>query len=264
MVGRCPQTLRGRELRRSLVRLRRSGWARIPVVRHARLVDGPARISRFAREPEKQLARDCRERIEKAATSRHEPTPEQKNLLASLSQTSAIDAELPRWQLFAPNSNRATLVGVKPPLVQPPEQGSPPAGDPHLVLWGLALPHPPDEWSLLLFFPSADGETTDPRWIDIPLPPECRKMLAVQGVNGSRMLTFSGPGDAESWRKYFDNWFTKQGWKPVFPWQTATPAWYARYRGDYKEREIELSLQFHPDQKGGMVGLMIFDEAKKP
>jgi hypothetical protein len=215
-------------------------------------------------DAEKQLARDCREQIEKAPTPRHEPTAEQKNLLASLAKTPAIDAELPRWQLFAPNSNRAMLVGIKPPLVQAAEQGSPPAGTSHIVLWGLALPQAVGEWSLLLFFPSVEGVAANPRLIDIPLPPECRKMLAVQGVNGGAMLTFSGPGDAESWRKFFDNWFAKQGWKPVFPWQSAAPAWYARYRGDYEGREIELSLQFRPDPKGGMTGLMISAEAKNP
>jgi hypothetical protein len=243
-----------------------------------------------------QLRRDCREQIETAASPLEKPTPEQTKLLETLAKMPAIDSEPRHWQLFAPDrENELILVGVKPPLkeadslgatagspssAQPPTKsntagqassgtpqsdsvGVPESGDNNpsqVVLWGIGLPKGNDVWSLLLFIPSSGGSDSIPLLPDIPLPPKCRKILAVQAVKGGAMVGFSGPGEPASWREHFEISFARGGWKPIFPWQCTASAWYAQYRS--KDKNIVVDLHFHPDSKGGMAGLAIVGEAR--
>jgi hypothetical protein len=245
-------------------------------------------------QAEKQLQRDCREQMAKAALPHDKPTEVQKGLLASLAKTSAIDADLPHWQLFAPDrKNKLILIGVKPPLnkLTRHREGEAPAeplkisglsaassarqeprppelaqeediGAAQVVLWGMALPGGKDAWSLLYFFPSAEGGKAVPLLIDVPLPPKCRKMLSVQTVNGGQMVAFSGPGVPAGWRGHFEKEFAKGGWKPVFPWKNTASAWYAQYRSQNPEKSCRVDVHLYPDDKGGMTGLMIIEAAK--
>ncbi|MCC6124577.1 MAG: hypothetical protein IT426_06430 [Pirellulales bacterium] len=207
---------------------------------------------------EEQLRRDCREQIETAASPLEKPTPEQTKLLETLAKMPAIDAEPPRWQLFAPDrNNKLILVGVKPPLAKDTVEQDRKIGSSRVVLWGIALAKGSDAWSLLLFIPSSGGGDSIPLLPDIPIPPKCRKMLSVQAVNGGAMVGFSGPGEPTSWREHFEKSFARGGWKPIFPWQSTASAWYAQYRGLIKGKNIVVDLHLHPDSKGGMAGLAI-------
>ncbi len=208
-------------------------------------------------QAEKQLQRDCREQIAGAAPSRNEPTPKEKSLLAALAKYSVIDADPRDWQLFALGGNKLITVGVKPPLAKEAGNKQGKIAASQVVLWGIVLPKGENDWSELLFVPSKEVDSAIPLLSDIPLPPKCRKMLTVQAVNGGAMVAFSGPGRPENWRGHFEKSFAKGGWKPVFPWQNTASAWYAQYRGRYKDKSCTADVHFYPDGKGEMSGLVI-------
>jgi hypothetical protein len=236
-------------------------------------------------QAEKQFQRDCREEMRQTAIPAVKNGQEQQTLLASLAKTTAIDAELPHWQLFAVGENRLILVGVKPSLtkgaesfVVPPsggDSGRKPAetgtmnqkpaevAASQVVLWGIALPKGTDEWTEILFSPSKEECEAIPLLTDIPLPPKSRKMLSIQAVNGGVMVAFSGPGESESWRGHFEKWFTKGGWKPVFPWQNSASAWYSQYRGQSSEKSYSVDVHIFPNGKGEMSGLVIVGAGEK-
>jgi hypothetical protein len=212
------------------------------------------------KEAEKQLRRDCRQEIGNASLPQGSQTLEQSNLLASLAKSQAIDAELPHWQLFAPDPNTPVLIGVKPPLQANEKQTKtePDANASRVVLWGISLPKGGEDWSILIFIPSAGVEKSPHELPDVPLPPKCRKILAVQAVNGGKIATFSGPNEPEAWRGHFEKWFAPEGWKPISPWQRTGSAWYTQYRGNSGGKIVEVDLHFAPDNRGELTGMMIF------
>ncbi len=194
-------------------------------------------------------------------------TASDEKFLKFLSGSKPVDESPGRWRLYEFNEAVPMAVGLVRADAPPPERGKMPRlldGQANLaqlgyraIIWGLAMPMGEDAWSLCVFQPEnhpADGVAGS---ADIPLPPECRRMLSLRADRGGGITAFSGPDRPDEWRRFYDQWAAQQGWRPVGAWQAIGAAWYAKFAPPGSGGGT-LEIRFGPDGRGGSSGVLIF------
>ena len=84
-------------------------------------------------------------------------------------------------------------------------------------------------------------------------------------AGGGGIVAFRGPLRPDAWMAFYDQDFRKRGWKPGGPWQKRGSRWSGRYRESPAADAGAVDIQFGPDDRGGMTGLlMITPGAVKP
>jgi hypothetical protein len=124
------------------------------------------------------------------------------------------------------------------------------------IIWGLAMPMGEDAWSLCVFQPRNYPAGGVAGSADIPLPPECRRMLSLRADRGGGITAFTGTGRTDQWRRFYDQWAAQQGWRPVGAWQAIGAAWYAKFAPPGSGGGA-LEIRFGPDGRGGSSGVLI-------
>ena len=125
-----------------------------------------------------------------------------------------------------------------------------------MIIWGLAVPTGEDGWSLCVFQPESHPSEGASGSTDVPLPPGCRRMLSLRAANGGGITAFSGPDRPDEWRRFYDQWSARQGWRPVGAWQPIGAAWYAKFAPPDRGGGT-LEIRFGPDGRGGASGVLI-------
>ena len=99
---------------------------------------------------------------------------------------------------------------------------------PRAVIWGLAIPLAAKVWTLYTFQPDADAAGADSGVANIPIPPGSGRIVSMQVSQGGVITAFSGPDRTDQWRRFYDGWFGRHGWKAAGAWQQTGSSWLLR------------------------------------
>jgi hypothetical protein len=88
-----------------------------------------------------------------------------------------------------------------------------------LVVWGLAVPAT-DGWTTYTCR-SVEGvaHSGDLPSVQLPLPADCRKTLAIHDLNSGKLVGFRG-GDLKAAIEFFDRWAHEHRWQARHDWET--------------------------------------------
>jgi hypothetical protein len=196
----------------------------------------------------KQLREACHEAIVSSQVTTAAPTEDQS--LAFLVGSTCLDQEPGKWQLYELQKIFPMVVGVARPLTSTSKAVTDLA-DYRMVVWGLAVPTGDAQWTLSTFQSrvSASGGVGPS---DVPVPPGACRTLSLSAATG-RIVTLSGPDRPAEWKRFYDDWFARQGGPQPASWRMIDGAWYARFT----DRDALVDLHFSPDGHGALTGLLM-------
>jgi hypothetical protein len=203
------------------------------------------------------LRKKCREVIASGWIDDSPPGPQERRLLASLAAKTPVEAEGGRWRVYQFDDAVPMVVGVRQTGARP----NPPGGgrvaetDLRVVSWGFGVPDPAGGWTLYTFTGAspAGGSGEEP----VSLPPGCTRTLSMRVAGGGAIVAFCGPRQPETWKACFDQSFRQRGWTPDGPWQARGERWFSRYREGSAPGAGATDVQFGPDDRGGLAGLLM-------
>ena len=132
-----------------------------------------------------------------------------------------------------------------------------------MVIWGLAVPVDADMWSTYTFQPESNAGQPDSTISDLPVPPDGRRLVAMQVADGGAILAVSGPDRPEAWKQFYDRWFVEHGWKAARSWQRVGSSWYGRYTTSEPQQPGAADIRFGPDGRGQCTGLLMTSISRK-
>lgn len=189
--------------------------------------------------------------------------PSEQEFLASLVGESPVDEEAGQWQIYQLQSGFPMVVATRAAAIGPPStEGEQVAEESRrVVTWGLAVPVADRTWTLYTFYPatSANGPLAD--LPEIPLPPNSRKTISMRASGGGAMVAFNGEPQGGEWRAFFDRWFHQRGWRAVAKWTRSGSTWHARYARAADRPAQTVDVQFGPDGRGRLAGLLLVTSA---
>jgi hypothetical protein len=201
------------------------------------------------------------------------PEAAEKQWLSDLSSRQPVQQEPGRWALYEMEEPNLMVVGtregkeeggrrkeegevttVDPSFLLPPS--SFPSG-PRVVTWGLAIPGEGSQWTLytLQWNPSSDG-ISDPSE-DITIPPGSARILSARVSGGGAMVSFRGPLDIETWKRFFDSWLSVHHWRSDGPWRQYGSYWHLHCERSAAGQDGSMDLDLGPDGRGGQSGLVV-------
>ena len=124
----------------------------------------------------------CRETIAGAQPAGSQPTEAERQFLAKLGRQRPVEEKPGEWQLFQWNEDVPMLVGVRPWPPSSPVGAGTPLAEPgrRVVLWGLAIPAEPGNWTLMAFQPEAGTDSSRDVFPEIPLPPDAKRLISIR------------------------------------------------------------------------------------
>ncbi len=123
-----------------------------------------------------------------------------------------------------------------------------------VVVWAVALPTAPGEWTLCRFEPNTSPAKAGSGLVDVALPPGVRRGLTLR-AGGAGIAAFHGPIHPEEWKRFFDDWFRSRGWQAATGWQATGAAWCAKFAAADGGGAVD--VRFGPDDRGGSSGLLM-------
>ena len=117
-----------------------------------------------------------------SASAPKSPAPQAElRMLADLRSRKPLAAEGTLWGIYRIEGPFPILVGVRPRLSMPRDEGPAVAvSGCRVVTWGLAVPVDQDRWTVYTFGPDGGDESASAGGIEIPLPPGCTRQFAVR------------------------------------------------------------------------------------
>jgi hypothetical protein len=211
----------------------------------------------------KTLQASCRELTVASDPPNDAPGPSEARFLASLVGESPVAEEPGQWQVYQVEAGFPMVAGVRT------ASGGSAQGDGEqvaqktrrVVTWGLAVPAADQAWTLYTFYPAntATGPTAD--FAEVPLPPDSRKTVSIRAVGGGTMVAFGGPPEPTAWKAFFDRWFQERRWTTVGSWKRSGSTWHLRYARTADRRTEMIDVQFGPDGRGRLAGLLMIAPA---
>lgn len=116
--------------------------------------------------------------------------------------------------------------------------------------WGRAFPIDNGNWMIYAFSPTGES-TTSTGDIDIPLPPESRKVHALKDQTGRGWIGFEGEGPFSLWAAHFTKLAATQ-WQTAQPWTEHPTGWTAVYRKGTSAIRIHIT-QGGNDRLSGLI-----------
>ena len=127
-----------------------------------------------------------------------------------------------------------------------------------VVLWGLAAPRGEAEWTLYEFrgSPESVGEPGS----TAPLPPDCRRIMALRDRRGAETVAFQGTGGCDAYRRFYQTWQIEHWPQASARWRrTDGGGWLVTIdRADEEKSGAPQSIVIHlaPGPTGGCTGLV--------
>jgi len=214
-------------------------------------------------EAARALREGCRELTRSSDLPREAAGTSEKQFLASLGRRSPV-AETPgQWQLYELEGGFPTVVGTR---ARSPGAGASPgdkvAGESRrVVTWGLAVPAAEQSWALYTFYPTSRSSGLPEDSQEIPFPPNSRKTISMRVGGGGAMVTFTGTPQGAAWRPFFDRWFRDHQWTAAGTWKRSGSTWYRRYARAPGRGSQTVDVQFGPDGRGRLAGLLLVTPA---
>ena len=208
------------------------------------------------------LRNAARELLATAGPSNVPPTEAGQRFLAFLAQSVPVDQEPGKWRLYESSDVFPMVAGVgqtpEIPAKSPRPEGVNLAERAcRVVLWGIAVPMGSEAWTLLTLQPAVPSKEGDSVPFGIPLPPGSSVTLAMRVADGGAMVAWNGLAQPEQWKRFYDEWFARQGWKSATAWQAAGAASYAKYAAPQSDPRGAVDIRFGPNGRGGWSGLLI-------
>jgi hypothetical protein len=187
---------------------------------------------------------------------------EEQRLLAGLAELEPVMLlEQANARLYEPAPGAPLVVGVRR-FADARKGGSENATSSHdrVVLWGLAAPAAPGEWTLYRFCadspaPSEKGGSSP------PLPADGRRIMAFRDRRGSETIAFQGTAGCSEYRRFYQAWQAEQGSQLTGQWhRTDDGGWQVSLvRGassDGAEGPQSILIHLAPGRFGGCTGLV--------
>ena len=209
----------------------------------------------------------CRRATPAGGIPKDPPGPRERALLKSLAGRVAVEHEEGKWAVYQLDEAVPMVVGVRQVVAAPglPAGGNVAGSDLRVVSWGFGVPAEPEGWTLYTFVSASPTSGLGPAGPSIPVPPGCTRTMSMRVAGGGGIVALRGPLRPSAWKSFYDQYFQKRGWKPEGPWQKRGSRWSGRYREGPAPDAGAVDVQFGPDDRGGMTGLlMITPGAVKP
>lgn len=225
---------------------------------------GPWRLRReLVAGPREQVAavlvRRAVEITSAASLPQSAPQAAEKALLARAA-TIPLDAgpQGANWRVAPVDLGVPAAVGLKWPDNRPPAEGVNLAQtDARVVTWGLAVPADESAWAVYCVFSEQTNTAPADRAPELPLPPEARRTLALGTVGGGAMVGFEGRIDPAACQRFFEQWFSQNGWTCVGTWRTADGGWFARFEKSSSRDSAVVDVRVGLDAQRQLQGLLV-------
>lgn len=203
------------------------------------------------------LRASCREAVQSDGRPSDATGPSEKELLKSLATREPIEESPGQWQIYALEEPFPMVVGLRREKPAHPAAASQPVALPasRVVSWGLAIPKGQHLWTLFTFRPNAPTSGRENAAPEIPLPPGSSKTFSLRVSGGGTIVSFRGPGDAEAWKRFYDNWIQEHGYAATCAWRQEGLAWALQCLRRSEPPET-LVVRFGPDDRGQWTGLL--------
>lgn len=200
----------------------------------------------------------CRQLAPSAPVPQDSPRPAELQLLARLAGQEPVEQQPGAWRMYELKKPIPMVVATRPNVATGPEDSGnsvavPPA---RVVTWGLAVPQGPSNWSLLAFHPVSSSPARWANLPEVPFPPGSRKVFSMRTASGEAIASFRGPGDVEAWKRFYDDWASRNAWTTPAPWTLIGGAWRLRLRSA-GEPATTVDLRIGPDDRGQLSGQMM-------
>jgi hypothetical protein len=206
----------------------------------------------------KDLQTRCEKILGSCRLPEGEPGPSERNLLSRIARQKPALEEPGQWRLFASDAGFPMVVGTREtPTADGGANGRVVKPAERVVTWGLAVPAGADAWTTYTFHTGPAEEGRPSAALDLPIPPGCRKTLAIRAADGGAVASFAGPDRESQWRPFFDSWLAARGWEKTQDWlqRGATRSLRCvRHAGGLHE---SLDVLLASDGAGGMTGLVL-------
>ncbi len=205
------------------------------------------------------LRAKCRETLQVAGAPAGEAGPAEKGLLERVRlEKPAAEDPATGSRIYQLDAAYPLVIGVRAsasPSDHLPDRVADPLG--RVVTWGIGVPAGPDSWTLYVFHsaPWRDRSASSPS--AIPIPPGSRLWLGMEAAGGGAIHAFTGSDQPAAWRRFFDSWFAAHGWRVEGAWQERDSIWAAHCVGTTPETAGSLDVEFGPDRRGGLTGLVL-------
>lgn len=162
------------------------------------------------------------------------------------------------WAIYRISAPLTMVVGTRHFSVLPSSKSSRsgPEEKHRVVCWGIAIPQDEDRWTLLTMA-TAGLQASTSGIQQFELPQGCRRLLSLQGKDGSAIIGLEGEGLASEWLKFFGRQFDSRGWQTLESTQTAQNGWRAHYRIPGETSEGQVAIQIHTTESSGLIGLIM-------
>ncbi len=206
-----------------------------------------------------QLRAACGEVLRADPPAGQPPRAEEEKFLAFLTDAVPVDQQSGKWRLYEFHATFPMAVGLARPVrivkqAFPSAQGNLAQAGYRVVTWGIAVPTGEAAWTLCTFQAAAASAEGSAGPVEVPLPPGGHRTLLMQ-AGGGRTVALSGPDRPAHWKRFYDDWFARQGWRPAASWRPFGTAWHARFAAP--DRATSVDIQFGPDDRGGLNGLLV-------
>ena len=82
-------------------------------------------------------------------------------------------------------------------------------------------------------------------------------MRFVVGSTRGAAVGFVGPHEPTAWKAFFDRSFQQRRWTAQGSWRRSGSTWHARYARTPDQPEETIDVQFGPDGRGRLTGLLL-------
>ncbi len=213
-----------------------------------------------ADEAAAKLRAACRALADATAPAGRAAGEAEQTLLARLDDAEPCETGPHGWELFEIRQGVllavATLTG--PPTAD--EEGSLVVPRRRVVTWGLALPRTEVQWSVYTFQPDTveKPETTGRDHVMLPLG--VRRTLAMETPGRGELVAFEGEAAPATWKAYFEESLTRQGYRPLGVWRCVSDSWHLRCRGTGQQSGSSVDVHLGQDESGATAGLLVLAE----
>ncbi|HVW36914.1 MAG TPA: hypothetical protein VHB99_06400 [Pirellulales bacterium] len=212
-------------------------------------------------EARKSLRDLCRRALATAAPWSASADAEERAMLSRLAKFEPVmQLEQANARLYEPAPGALLVVGVRR-VAGARKGGSENATSwqDRVVLWGLAAPAGPREWTLYQF--RADSPAgVDERGGAPPLPPDGRRIMGFRDRQGAETIAFQGTGGCDEYRRFYSAWQAEQRFPLAGQWRRAGEGWQISLirESSVEPAEGPKSLVIHlaPGPSGGSTGLI--------
>ncbi len=206
-----------------------------------------------------QLRAACREVLRAGPSATQMPRAEEEEFLALLSDALPVDQEPGRWRLYEFPAMFPMAVGLARPVRSVEKSAAVARGNLvqagyRVVTWAVAVPTGGAQWTLCTFQSATASTEGRIALADVPLPPGAHRVFFMQ-ADGGRTVALSGSDRPERWKRFYEDWFARRGWRPAASWRPFGAAWYARFAAP--DRGSSVDIHFGPDGRGGLSGLLL-------